>query len=165
MRSEGELKAAVAQWQKERKAQEEALFSQKSAIEGMRRELGDVAAELTKQEEAFDKRVAAFEEARAAEEAARLDAGFKEAVKRYEAMEPADVAKLLYGLDDEGMLRYLQAFRADRAAEILTSVMKLDEKAGQARTPGTLNRAAKLQEMMCGGGADVAANAPEGAAK
>jgi hypothetical protein len=165
LQSEAELKTAVAQWHKERKAQEEALAARKEASEAMRRELSDVAAELTKRTRDLDTRVAQFEQARAAEEAARLDAGFREAVKRYDAMEPADVAKLLYGLEDAAVLRYLQAFRADRAAEVLTGIMKLDEKSAAGRAAAALNRAAKLQEMMCGDGADVAANAPTGAVR
>ncbi len=161
LKSEADLTAAVAQWKTERASQEQALESEKAAVEDMRRELESVRGELVVREEAFRKERAAYEVAKAAEEAAAQDAGFQEAVKRYAAMEAADVAELLYGLDDDTVLRYLKAFRTDKAAEVLTEVMKIDAK---AHGGGAINRAAVLQEMMSGGPAEAAAGAAVSAA-
>jgi capsule polysaccharide export protein KpsE/RkpR len=145
--SQDELQAAVAEWEKTRKAQEDDLLAQKQAVESMSRELENVRAELDAREKSLRDRTGAFDAARAAEEAAARDQGFLDAVAGYNAMESKDVAGLLFGLDDPTVVRYLKAFKPAFRAEMLTEIKKIDDK---SQPPSVVNRAARLQELISG---------------
>jgi len=149
VKSQDQLEKAIADWGKLRKDEEAALASEKQAVESMARELDGVRAELDTKEKGLRKRTADFDAAKAAADVAAKDQGFLEAVKTYSVMEAKDVAKLLNGLDDAVVVRYLRAFKTPLTAEVLTELMKIDEQnpptAGQK-----INRAARLQEIISG---------------
>jgi len=156
IKSQQELQQAVADWQTSKKQQEDALAAERQAIESMKRELETVRLELDAKETQLQKRTADFESAKAAEDAAARDKGFQDAVATYSAMETKDVAQLLYGLTDDVVVRYLKAFKTGFRAEVLTQIKKFDEQYEPA-APGKINRAARLQEMIRGDAAAVAA--------
>lgn len=160
--SEKELLAAVANWRKQRAAEEEALSLRKESASAMLRELESVKVTLEASWRTFDAEREAFEAQRAARLAAERDENFKASVARYEKMDSKVTAELLYGLSDDEVLRYLRAFKTSLAAEILTEIKKVDETARPA-PPGEfqLNRAALLQQMLSGD--QVALAAPDDA--
>ena len=164
VKSQEELRQAVIEWEKDRRAQEEAIKAAGDALQSMRRELDAVRAELDARQKAFDARVTAFEEAKAAEEAASVSQGFQEAVNTYAQMEARDVAQLLYALPDLVVVRYLKAFKVNFRAEVLTEIKKLDEASPMELARGGINRAAALQELISGGGTAATGEAADGAA-
>lgn len=146
IRDEEELKEAVGRWRAQKAAEEEQLRSRERAVDSMLRELATVEQSIDARQGQIEDRIANFEAARAAEMAARNDAGFKRAVEHYSKMDAGDVAELLYGLSDAKILTYLEAFKTGLAAEVLTEIKKVDEKQGGRG----LNRAALLQELLRG---------------
>lgn len=146
IRDEEELKEAVGRWRAQKAAEEEQLRSRARAVDSMLRELVTVEQSIDARQDQVEDRIANFEAARAAEMAARNDAGFKRAVEHYSKMDAGDVGELLYGLSDAKILTYLEAFKTGLAAEVLTEIKKVDEKQGGQG----LNRAALLQELLRG---------------
>jgi len=165
IQTERELERAVENWQNQRAEQEREIAEAREALESMRRELERDRAEIDAKWEQLIAERNSYEEQMARELAARQAEGFKRAVETYSQMDAEDVAKLLYGLEDEKVVDYLEAFKTRFAAEVLTEMTEIDQKA-QPRAPGEgrVNRAARLQQMISGGDADPAPERPETAA-
>lgn len=159
IKTQEELRGAVEEWNRDREAQVEEIAAQKDALNSMRRELETVKSELDAQHRDLQARIKAFEEAKTAEEAAAGDAAFVEAVKTYGLMDAKVVAELLYGYGDREAVRYLRAFKTNFRAEVLTEIKKIDDTNPMGLTRGSVNRAAKLQEILSGGAVDMAAPA------
>ena len=159
VRSQEELEKAVADWERARIAQEDTLGAEKEAVQSMARELETVRVELDAREKDVAKRIAAYETAKAAQEAAASEQGFIDAVATYNAMKARDVGELLYGLDDTTTVRYLRAFKTDMRASVLTEIKKLDDQNQPGRPASVANRAARLQELLSGGEAVTTAAA------
>jgi flagellar motility protein MotE (MotC chaperone) len=85
--------------------------------------------------ESREKQIAAREEAMNAKV---VDKGFNETLKLYNAMQTKQVKDIFSKLDDETVVRYLQAMDARRASRIL----------GEFKTPEELVRAQALLERM-----------------
>jgi hypothetical protein len=148
IKKEEELKNLVANWSRERKAQEDELRSAGEAVEAARRELAIERLSVDKERQELAVRKAEFEEVVAARIASEKDAGFKMAVERFEKMDdPKIVGELLADYTDDEALRYLKAFKAGYSADVLKAIKKLDD----AAQPGAeINRAARLQQLLSG---------------
>ena len=146
IQDEEELKEAVERWRRQKAAEQEQLRLREHAVDALLRELAMVEQSIDARQGQIEDQIANFEAARAAEIAARSDAGFQRAVEHYTKMDAGDVAELLYGLSDAEIVMYIEAFKVSLAAEVLTEIKKVDEKQGG----GGLNRAALLQELLRG---------------
>jgi len=163
IKTEEELRAAVAEWRKSKAEQEGALAAEKDSVASMKRELENVRQELDSREQALKRDVAAFDRDKAAEEAAAKDRAFLAAVATYTAMKASDVAQILSSLPDEKAVRYLKAFKTGFAAEVLSQIKKLDDQ--NPPPPGQAARAVRLLEMLSGDQAAVTVSAAATAAR
>ena len=165
VKSQEELQAAVAQWEKSRKQQEEALAAERDAVSSMKNELEKVRAEIDDKDKALRQQLAEFEDRKSAEEAAAADQGFKEAVATYSAMEAKAVADSLYRLDDPAVVRYLKAFKTAFRAEVLGEMKKIEAASESPPSPGESDRVGRLLEIISGASTGGASGAVASASK
>jgi flagellar motility protein MotE (MotC chaperone) len=129
------------------------LDRQRQELLDLRRQVELARSQFLKDKGALEdreKKVAAREQAM---DAKVVDKGFTETLKLYNAMTTKQVKDIFAQLDDDTVVRYLQAMDARRASRVL----------GEFKTPEELKRAQALLELMRKKDAPPAASTANGA--
>lgn len=130
------------------------LDRQRREVADLRRQVDFAQAQLAKDRAALDVRAKTLDERDQQQTAAASDKGFQESLAVYDAMKSKQVKDIFMNLEEETVVRYLQAMDPRRVSSIIK----------EFKTPVELSKAQSLLEQMRSNGVTQEASGPQNAA-